>query len=84
MLAAMKAETAEYAGGVTCSLVFKPHLEVFHTGKVMVPGVELKIKFHFNSPSLFLNGVGKAGRFKEEDVKFAFICVSSDSMKPST
>ena len=69
MLAAMKAETAEYAGGVTRSLVFKPHLEVFHTGRVMVPGVEIKIKFHFNSPNLFLNGVGLAGRLKEEDVK---------------
>ena len=72
MLAAMVAETAEYAGGVTRSLVFKPHLEVFHTGKVMVPGVEIKIKFHFNSPNLFLNGVGEAGRFKEEDVKIRF------------
>jgi len=72
MLAAMVAETAEYAGGVTRSLVFKPHLEVFHTGKVMVPGVEIKIKFHFNSPNLFLNGVGLAGRLKEEDVKIRF------------
>jgi len=72
MLAAMTAETAHYAGGVTRSLVFKPHLEVFHTGKVMVPDVEIKIKFHFNSPYLFLNGVGKAGRLKEEDVKIRF------------
>ena len=29
-LAAMVAETAKYAGGVTHSLVFTPHLEVFH------------------------------------------------------
>ena len=33
-LAAMVAETAKYAGGVTHSLVFTPHLEVFHTGKL--------------------------------------------------
>jgi len=72
MLTAMTAETAEYDGGVTRSLVFKPHPEVFHTGKAMVPGVEIKMKFHFNSPSLFLNGVGKAGRLKEEDVKIRF------------
>jgi len=72
MLAAMTAETVNYAGGVTRSLVFKPHLEVFHTGKVMVPGVEIKIKFHFCSPNLFFNGVGEAGRLKEEDVKVRF------------
>jgi len=51
-LATPIAETAKYAGGVTHSLVFTPHLEVFHTGKVLAPGVEIKIKFHFNSPNL--------------------------------
>ena len=40
-LAASIAETAQYAGGVTHSLVFTPHLEVLHTGKVLVPGVEI-------------------------------------------
>ena len=72
LLANMVAETAEYAGGKVRHLVFKPHLEVFHTGKALVPGVEIKIKFHFNDPSLFLNGVGKAGRLKEEDIKIRF------------
>ena len=54
-LAASIAETAQYAGGVTHSLVFTPHLEVFHTGKVLVLGVGIKMKFHFSSPNLFLN-----------------------------
>ena len=71
-LAAMVAETAKYAAGVTHSLVFTPHLEVFHTGKLLVPGIEIKMKFHFNSPSLFLNGVGLAGRLMEGDVKLRF------------
>ena len=71
-LAASIAETAQYAGGVTHSLVFTPHLEVFHTGKVLVPGVEIKMKFHFNSPNLFLNGVALAGRLMEGDVKLRF------------
>ena len=57
------AETAKYAGGVT------PSLELFHTGKVLVPGVEIKMKFHFNSPTLFLNGVGLNGRLVEGDVR---------------
>jgi len=71
-LAASIAETAQYAGGVTHSSVFTPHLEVFHTGKVLVPGVEIKTKFHFNSPNLFLNGVALAGRLMEGDVKLRF------------
>ena len=71
-LDAMIAETAEYAGGRTRSLVFKPHLEVFHTGKVLVPGVEIKMKFHFNSPNLFMNGVGLAARLNEADIKIRF------------
>ena len=60
-LGASVAETHKYAAGVTHSLVFTPHLEVFHTGKVLVPGVEIKMKFHFNGPNLFLNGVALAG-----------------------
>ena len=71
-LAAMVAETAKYAGGVTHSLVFTPHLEVFHTGKLLVPGIEIKMKFHFNAPSLFFNGVALAGRLMEGDVKLRF------------
>ena len=68
----MVAETAKYAGGVTHSLVFTPHLEVFHTGKLLVPGIEIKMKFHFNGPNLFLNGVALAGRLMEGDVKLRF------------
>ena len=71
-LDAMVTEVEKYAGGVTHSLVFTPHLEVFHTGKLLVPGIEIKMKFHFNSPSLFLNGVGLAGRLMEGDVKLRF------------
>ena len=68
----MVAETAKYAGGATHSLVFTPHLEVFHTGKLLVPGIEIKMKFHFNSPALFFNGVALAGRLMEGDVKLRF------------
>ena len=37
MVKAMIAEVAEYAAGKRRSLVFTPHLEVFHTQKVLVP-----------------------------------------------
>ena len=69
---AMVYEVAKYAGGVTHSLVFTPHLEVFHTGKLLVPGIEIKMKLHFNSPNLFLNGVALADRLMEGDVKLRF------------
>ena len=49
LLANMTAETAELAGGKVRQYVFKPYLEVFHTGKALVPGVEIKMKFHFKS-----------------------------------
>ena len=71
-LAQSKTETALYVGGARHSLVFQPHLEAFHTGGVLVPGVEIKLKFHFNSPNLFLNGVGLAGRLLEADIQLQF------------
>jgi len=72
ILAAMTAELAEYAAGKRRYLVMKPHLEVFHTDKVLVPGVEIKIKFHFNAPNLFMIGIGKAARLTEDDIKIRF------------
>ena len=67
-----KVETAYYLGGARHSLVLQPHLEAFHTGEILVPGVEINLKFHFNSPNLFLNGVGLAGRLLEDDIKLQF------------
>ena len=71
-LALSIAETIPYQGGMYRSLVFQPHLEAFHTGHILVPGVEIKMKFHFNSPNLFLNGVGLAGRLLEADIQIQF------------
>ena len=71
-LAQSKTETAHYYGGARHSLVFQPHLEAFHTGGILVPGVEIKLKFHFNSPNLFFNGVELAGRLLEGDIQLQF------------
>ena len=71
-LAMSKAETILYHGGARHTMVFQPHLEAFHTGHILVPGVEIKMKFHFNSPNLFLNGVGLAGRLQEADIQIQF------------
>ena len=37
-------------------LMFKPHLKVFRTGKVLVPQTEIKIQFHFNDPDFWTYG----------------------------
>ena len=66
----MVAEVGKYAGGLTHSLVFTPHLEVFYTGKLLVPGIEIKMKFHFNSPNLFLKAM--KAMMREGDVKLRF------------
>ena len=37
------------------------------------------MKFHFNDPKIFLDGVGKAGRLTESDIsRSAFTCVNED------
>ena len=72
LLANMSEARGQLAGGKTRHYVFKPHLEIFHTGKALVPGVEIKMKFHFNDPKVFLDGVGKAGRLQESDIKIRF------------
>ena len=72
LLANMSEERNELAAGKVRHYVFVPHLEVFHTGKALVPGVEIKMRFHFNDPKVFLDGVGKAGRLTESDIKIRF------------
>jgi len=57
---------------IAYSLVFQPHLEVFHTGKVLVPGLEIKMKFHVNGPNLFFSGMALAGSLAEGDVRLCF------------
>ena len=71
-LAASIAETSNYIDGKTHVLMFQPHLKAFHTGKVLVPQVEIKMRFYFSSPDFFLNGVGLRGRLSEQDIKIRF------------
>ena len=64
----MKKEQDHYTGNKRHVLRFKPHIEVFHLNKLLVPRVQIGIQMYFNSPALFLNGVGEAGRMTTEDV----------------
>ena len=65
----MTNEQANYTGGKQHVLRFKPHIEVFHLNKLLIPRVQIGIKMYFNPPALFLNGVGEAGRLTAEDIK---------------
>ena len=71
-LSASKSQMTNYTDGKTHLLVFQPHLEAFHTGKALVPQVEIRMRLHFNSPDLFLNGVGLKGRLTENNIKVKF------------
>ncbi len=68
-LAVLKTEQANYTGGKRHVLRFTPYIEVFHLSKLLVPRVQIGIQMNFNSPNLFLDGVGVAGRLTPEDVK---------------
>ena len=67
-----KLEQVHYHAGVFRTLIFKLHSEIFHLGKPLPPGMGLKIRFFYNTPAFFLNGVGLAGSLYEGDIKMSF------------
>ena len=50
-------ETQKYTEGKV-TLFMKPYQEMFHTGKVLVPGVEIKMRLYFNDPDFYTWSVG--------------------------
>ena len=59
--------------------MFRPHLEVFHSGKVLVLHTEIKIQFHFKDPNFWTyerirdNAVNKSIRLLPGDIEIRFI-----------
>ena len=49
----LKVLTSKFLGNGWVRLVMKPHLEAFHTGTVLVPGIEIRLRIKFNSPEFF-------------------------------
>ena len=73
--AAQRAEVAHYVG-TRRLLRFKPLLEPFQFGKLLVPGVQIGIQFYTNLPQVFLDGVALEGRLEEADIKMKmYLCV---------
>ena len=71
----LKTLTVPFYGNNVVRLIMRPYLPVFHTGKIMVPGVEMNFEFHFNSPDFYTfatltsgTGVKSYVRLREEDV----------------
>ena len=58
----LKVLTSKFLGNGWVRLIMKPHLEAFHTGSVLVPGIEIKLRITFNSPEFFCFGTRMAGK----------------------
>ena len=52
----MKALTNRLLGKVFHTFIVRPHLEVFRTGKCLVPGVQIDLELFLNDSHLFLFG----------------------------
>ena len=71
----LKTLTTPFRGNNVVRMIMRPYLPMFHTGKVMVPGVEMNFEFHFNNPDFYTfstltsgTGVKNYVRLREEDV----------------
>ena len=71
----LKTLTTPFRGNVVVRLIMRPYLPAFHTGKIMVPGVEMNFELHFNSPDFYTfstltsgTGVKRYVTLREQDV----------------
>ena len=44
-------------GGKTIQLFGMPHVDLFNSGRMLIPGVDLKMRFTLNDPKFFMNGL---------------------------
>ena len=62
-------------GGKTIQLFGMPHVDLFNSGRMFIPGVDLKMRFTLNDPKFFMNGlhaVNTAVRLQQGDLKMKF------------
>ena len=72
-----KTLTTPFRGNNVVRLIMRPHLPVFHKGKIMVPRVEMNFEFHFNSPNFYTwasrnDGTKRSVQLREQDVDITF------------
>ena len=73
----LRANNSTTAGGVTRTLCFVPHIEVFHTNKLLIPNVQLGIQLYFNSADLWRRAFEGTNAFRllGEDIKLKlYLC----------
>ena len=79
---ALKTLTTPFRGNAVVRLIMRPYLPAFHTGKIMVPGVEMNFELHFNSPDFYTfstltsgTGVKRYVTLREQDVDITlYLC----------
>ena len=71
----LKTLTTPFRGNAVVRLIMRPYLPALHTGKIMVPGVEMNFELHFNSPDFYTfstltsgTGVKRYVTLREQDV----------------
>ena len=72
---ALKTLTTPFRGNAVVRLIMRLYLPAFHTGKIMVPGVEMNFELHFNSSDFYTfstltsgTGVKRYVTLREQDV----------------
>ena len=62
-------------GGKTIQLYDMLHVDLFNTGRMLIPGVDMKIRFTLNEPQFSVNGLAAANtdvRLQAGDLKMKF------------
>ena len=47
----LKTASVRFRGGNFLTFIIRPHLEAFHTGRLLTPGVEMVLELFCNTPS---------------------------------
>ena len=62
-------------GGKTIQLFGMPHVDLFNSGRMLIPGVDLKMRFTLNDPAFLINGLTAQNvpvRLQQGDLKMKF------------
>ena len=59
--------------GKTLQLLGKPHIDIFQVRRLLVPSVDLKMRFTLNEASFFCNGITDTAQLTQENFKMEFI-----------
>lgn len=61
--------------GKTIQLFGMPHVDLFNTGRILIPGVDFKMRFTLSDPKFFMNGLAGTAtnvRLQSGDLKIKF------------